>query len=248
MKNCLPCVAGTRSLVLTLAETIHHHSDHHRYRMVKVGATLVALTSLGYGIIVGSRHLQTNHGHWSVPLISSTGQAHCFPHWTVVHLSLPAYCFKLHRRWRSRLKRVASRKSRSSHLREPGPAAGLRVSPTFGSRSRSPFWWIDPLANQFLLSCILTGTNARHVISHANQVIPISRSPSPLSLSLSLYVSFFPSLYLSTQCTSLLLDHRFQTKISLPCGNLMSWLQPKYSEASFCRQIKVHDALYDERN
>ena len=29
--------------------------------------------------------------------------------------------------------------SRSSPLRDPGPAAGLRVSPTFGSRSRSPF-------------------------------------------------------------------------------------------------------------
>ena len=30
-------------------------------------------------------------------------------------------------------------------LRDPGPSAGLRVSPTFGSRSRSPFWWIDPI-------------------------------------------------------------------------------------------------------
>ena len=37
------------------------------------------------------------------------------------------------------------RHRRSTHLRDPGPAAGLRVSPTFGSRSRSPFWWIDPI-------------------------------------------------------------------------------------------------------
>ena len=35
--------------------------------------------------------------------------------------------------------------SRFTDLRDPGPAAGLRVSPTFGSRSRSPFWWIDPI-------------------------------------------------------------------------------------------------------
>ena len=39
-----------------------------------------------------------------------------------------------------------------THLRDPGPAAGLRVSPIFGSRSRSPFWWIDPIAPQFLPS------------------------------------------------------------------------------------------------
>ena len=35
--------------------------------------------------------------------------------------------------------------SRFTDLRDPGPAAGLRVSPTFDSRSRSPFWWIDPI-------------------------------------------------------------------------------------------------------
>ena len=35
--------------------------------------------------------------------------------------------------------------SRFTDLRDLGPAAGLRVCPTFGSRSRSPFWWIDPI-------------------------------------------------------------------------------------------------------
>ena len=78
---------------------------------------------------------------WFLPVFQATSVSHKKTEHTWYHtegsLAQTSTVKDNHRQdedWRS-----CCRHSRSTHLRDPGPAAGLRVSPTFGSRSRSPF-------------------------------------------------------------------------------------------------------------
>ena len=59
---------------------------------------------------------------------------------------------------RTRTRRSCCRHSRSTDRRDPGPDAGLRVSPTFSSRSRSPLWWIASIGNHFAVADVSPNT------------------------------------------------------------------------------------------